>query len=235
MTAQKRCLIVDDDPLSRMALEQLVGQTNQLELVGSCAGPAEAAALLRKQKVDLMFLDVEMPEMTGIDFMKTMKHRPAIVLVTAKENYAVEAFEVEADDYLVKPVTLPRFMKALNRILDDQSGEGKGEKGEPVLDSLYVKVNTQLVKIPTADVLWIEALGDYVTIHTERENFIAHSTMKALEKKFPSDSFMRVHRSYIVQLNKIKAIEETVIIIGKKFIPIGDSYRAALLRRLNPI
>jgi len=230
-----RCLIVDDEELSRTTLEKLVRHIDSFELVQTCSSPLDAHKVLQKQKVDLIFLDVEMPEMNGVEFVRSLKDKPEIILVTSKENYAVEAFDLEVADYLVKPVTVPRFLKAVNRILARHSEGERFAKGTTGQEMLYVKVNTQLVKVPIPDVLWVEATGDYVTIHTERENFIAHSTMKGMEGKLPAGRFMRVHRSYIVQLPKIKAVEENLIIIGKALIPIGDSYRSALMRLLNTV
>ncbi len=230
-----RCLIVDDDKLSRIALERLVLQSGNLTLVKSCSTPVEALEVLRKQQIDILMVDVEMPELSGLELIKSLKRRPEIIIVTAKEHYAVEAFDVEAADYLVKPVTLPRFLKAVNRVLARQKAAEPVAKSIADQGMLYVKVNNQLVSVPIADVLWIEATGDYVTIHTERQNFIAHATMKAMEEKLPAGNFMRVHRSHIVQLQRIKAIEETHIIIGKTLIPIGKSYHEPLMKRLNRI
>lgn len=228
-----RCLIVDDDELSRMMLEHLVQQSGLLQLVSSCSSAIEALQVIQKKTVDVMFLDVEMPEMSGLELVKSLKRKPDIILVTAREHYAVEAFDVEVTDYVVKPVTLPRFLKAVNRVVERRRFSEASPGKEPGQDALYVKVKTQLVKIPTSDVLWVESNGDYVIIHTERENHVAHTTMKDMEQRLPRERFMRVHRSFIVQLAAIKAIEETLIVIGKKLIPIGETYRSTLLKQLN--
>lgn len=225
-----RCAIVDDEEMSRKNIEQLVKRVSDLKLVAICSDAVEASNVLRKEDVDLVFLDVEMPEMTGIELIKSLKRKPEIVLVTSKENYAVEAFEYDVADYIVKPATYERFLKAYDRVLarlksdDEQSVQN---------DAVFVKVDTQLVKVKTSDILWVEAFGDYVNIFTETDKYIVHSTMKGMENKLSSENFLRVHRSYIVRLEKIKAIEETIIIIGKKLIPIGDSYRSSLMKRLN--
>lgn len=225
-----RCVVVDDEEMSRKNIEQLVKRVEDLILVAVCRDAVEASAVLRKEKVDLLFLDVEMPEMTGIELVRTLTHKPEIVLVTSKENYAVEAFEYDVADYIVKPAMLDRFLKAVDRVRQRLDSDDEN----PVsLDAVFVKVDSQLVKVRTSDILWVEAFGDYVNILTETDKYIVHSTMKGMENKLSSDQFLRVHRSYIVRLERIKAIEETVIIIGKKLIPIGDSYRSTLMKRLT--
>jgi DNA-binding LytR/AlgR family response regulator len=225
-----RCAIVDDEEMSRKNIEQLIRRVDDLKLVVVCHDAVEASNVLRKEKVDLLFLDVEMPEMTGIELVKSLTHKPEIVLVTSKENYAVEAFEYDVADYIVKPATYERFLKAYDRVKARLTSD---EENTMNTDAVFVKVDSQLVKVKTTDILWVEAFGDYVNIFTENDKYIVHSTMKGMENKLPSDHFLRVHRSYIVRLEKIKAIEETIIIIGKKLIPIGDSYRSTLMKRLN--
>ncbi len=225
-----RCAIVDDEEMSRKNIEQLVKRVNDLKLVVVCKDAVEASNVLRKENVDLVFLDVEMPEMTGIELIKSLTHKPEIVLVTAKENYAVEAFEYDVADYIVKPATYERFLKAYDRVKERLSSDAENPVND---DAVFVKVDSQLVKVNTRDILWVEAFGDYVNVFTETNKYIVHSTMKGMENKLPSDNFLRVHRSYIVRVEKIKAIEETIIIIGKKLIPIGDSYRSTLMKRLN--
>ncbi len=225
-----RCAVVDDEEMSRRNIEQLIGRVDDLKLVAVCHDAVEASNVLRKERVDLVFLDVEMPEMSGIELVKSLTHKPEIVLVTSKENYAVEAFEYDVADYIVKPATYERFLKAYDRVKARLTSD---EENTANTDAVFVKVDSQLVKVRTSDILWVEAFGDYVNIFTETDRFIVHSTMKGMENKLPSDAFLRVHRSYIVRLDKIKAIEETVIIIGKKLIPIGDSYRSTLMKRLT--
>lgn len=225
-----RCLIVDDDEISRTLLTQLIKKTDFLTLAQTCVSAVEAANVMQKESFDVMFLDVEMPEMTGLQFLQTLKNPPEIVLVTSKPEYAVDAFEFAVADYLVKPVAYPRFLKAVTRIQERLTAD---EEIKSSADSLFAKVNSQLINISMKDIQWIEAYGDYVTLNTERDKFVVHSTMKGIERKLPSQDFIRVHRSYIVRIDKIKSIEETLIIIGKKLIPIGDSYRSTLMKRLT--
>ncbi len=231
----KQCMIIDDDPLSRMTLEKLLQQIDGLTLVKSCASPLEAMLSLEEHSIDLLFLDVEMPEMSGLDFLRSLQHPPAVILVSAREQYAVEAFDLAVSDYLVKPVTLTRLLKAVHRVQASLNNPGAPMQESPDTQALFVKVGTQLKKVSTADVLWIEATGDYVTIHTERENYVAHATMKGIENKLPSADFVRVHRSYIIHLSKINAIEGNLVVIGTDLIPVAQSYRSAMMQRLNLI
>ncbi len=216
--------------MSRKALELLVKRVDDLSLVAVCKDAVEASNVLRTDKIDLVFLDVEMPDMTGIELIKSMTHKPEIVLVTSKDNYAVEAFEYDVADYIVKPASYERFLKAHDRVKTRLATDAEQTMDH---DSVFVKIDSQLVKVKTSDILWIEALGDYANINTETNKFVVHSTMKGMENKLSKAQFLRVHRSYIVRLEKIKSIEETIIIIGKKLIPIGDSYRSVLMKRLN--
>ena len=225
-----RCAIVDDEEMSRQALALLVERVNDLSVVAVCENALDASRMLRTQPVDLLFLDVEMPGMTGIELIRSLTRKPEIVLVTGKEEYAVEAFEYDVADYIVKPVTVERFLKAVDRAV----GRLRTDVEAPLQDdSVFVKVDSRFVKVELRDVQWVEAAGDYVTIVTENDRFTVHSTMKSMENLLPADRFLRVHRSHIVRVDKIRSLEETTIVIGKKLLPVGDSYRAALRDRLT--
>ncbi|MFY8037792.1 MAG: LytR/AlgR family response regulator transcription factor [Cyclobacteriaceae bacterium] len=222
------CAIIDDDHMSRLALDALTKRVRSINLKGSFSSAVEARHFLQEEPVDLIFVDVEMPELSGLDFIRTLTKRPEIIITSAKEKYALEAFEVEVADFLLKPVSLERFLKTMNRIEIKLASAPKATNG-----SLYVKANNQLINLSLSAINYVEAYGDYVNIYTEKERFIVHGTMKGMESKLPADEFARVHRSHIVRLDKINAIEETVIIIGKKLIPIGDSYRHMLMNQLS--
>lgn len=225
-----RCAIVDDEEMSRQTLALLVEQVDDLSVVAVCENALDASRMLRTQPVDLLFLDVEMPGMTGIELIRSLTRKPEIVLVTGKEEYAVEAFEYDVADYIVKPVTVERFLKAVDRAV----GRLRTDVEAPLQDdSVFVKVDSRFVKVELRDVQWVEAAGDYVTIVTENDRFTIHSTMKSMENMLPADRFLRVHRSHIVRVDKIRSLEETTIVIGKKLLPVGDSYRAALRDRLT--
>ncbi|MCE2733799.1 MAG: LytTR family DNA-binding domain-containing protein [Cyclobacteriaceae bacterium] len=230
MVEKIRCLIVDDDDMSRKMLEMLVQQVKSLQLVASCNNPLQAREVLTTQPIDLLFLDMEMPDLSGLELLKSLANYPEVIIASAKEQYALQAFDFEVTDYLLKPVVLDRFLKAVDRV-EKRLAQEKDSYTTP--ESVFVKANNQIVGIRLADITWIEAYGDYVNIYTEKDRFIVHSTMKGIENKMPRDQFIRVHRSFIVRFDRIQAIEDTVVIIGKKLIPIGESYRPELMRRLN--
>ncbi len=223
-----KCLVVDDEALSRAFMEHFIARHDALELVGSCESGIEAANVLQQQAVDLLFLDVEMPEMTGMELIESLIDRPQIILVTAKEDYAVQAFNVEVTDYLLKPVTYARFLKAVQR-----AEERLHARKAPATEYVFVKTEGRLVKLDLATVRWIEAQGDYVLIHTTGKRYLVHSTMKGMQERLPAGDFARVHRSYIVRLDQIADIADATIVIDRQVIPIGASYRNGLLKRLN--
>jgi len=222
------CAIIDDDNMSRLALETLTKRVPSMELKGSFSSALEARYFLQSNPVDLIFVDVEMPELSGLDFIRTLTNRPEIIISSSKEKYALDAFEVEVTDFLLKPVSLERFLKTVNRIESKLAATAKSVNG-----SMFVKANNQLINLSLSTINYVEAYGDYVNIFTEKDRYIVHGTMKGMEAKLPGDEFVRVHRSHIVRIDKINAIEETVIIIGKKLIPIGDSYRNILMNQLS--
>lgn len=226
------CVIVDDDPLSVRLLEGLIAQTDTLALLRSFANAVEAVQFLRENDVDILFLDVEMPEMTGLELLGALDNKPAVVLVSSKAEYAVEAFQFDVDDYLLKPPTYARFLKAVKKVEDkisqDQAIQFKG-------DFVFVKSDTALVKVDIRQLQWVEALADYVALVTKEKKYVCHSTMKSIESKLPVDQFVRVHRSYIVRIDQIDAIEDKTVSVGKKIIPVGGTYRDSLMNRLNLI
>lgn len=225
------CIIIDDDGMSRSAVTHLVAQIPYLNLVGVGSTPKEAFALLEQHKIDLMLLDIEMPDMTGLDLIKSLKNPPYIILITSKKDYALEAFEYNVVDYLLKPITLDRFFKAIARtkeLLDSSPNSTEHST------SFFVKNNGTLVKINTKDILWIEALGDYITINTaDNKKYTIHSTMKMVENKLAADKFIRVHRSFIIAKEHISSIDDNVVVIGKQLIPVGAVYRENLTKHLN--
>jgi DNA-binding LytR/AlgR family response regulator len=222
------CAIIDDDNMSRLALVTLTKRVPSMELKGSFNSALEARHFLQSNPVDLIFVDVEMPELSGLDFIRTLTKRPEIIISSSKEKYALEAFEVEVTDFLLKPVSLERFLKTVNRIESKLAVTAKPANGR-----MFVKANNQLINLNLSAINYVEAYGDYVNIFTEKDRYIVHGTMKEMQAKLPGDEFVRVHRSHIVRIDKINAIEETVIIIGKKLIPIGDSYRNLLMNQLS--
>lgn len=227
-----RTLIVDDEPLALEVLETYIEQMPEIELVGKCTNAIEANKVLNEIEVDLMFLDIQMPQLTGTEFVKTLTDPPIIIFTTAYPNYAIEGFELDALDYLLKPISLERFMKAINKA-KEQINLKSGGKDEEAEDFIFVKSDKKFIKVHYDDILYIEGLKDYVIIKTEAGRIITLQTMKSLEERLPSRRFMRVHRSYIAGLNKINAVVGNMVEViekGKpKHLPIGKNYRDDLL------
>lgn len=227
------CLIVDDNKLARTAMKQLASHVEQLQVLGECTSAIEAYNILQKEKVDLLLLDIEMPGMSGIELTRNLgKKRPVIIFTTVKKDYAVEAFELNVADYLIKPVSPARFIQAIEKakeLCNAGTNELQGSDNEFV----FIRDNGILKKIRLDEVLFLEAMGDYVKLHTTQKFYAIHTTLKAVEEKLPLSRFMRVHRSYIVALDKIDAIEDGTIVMMKNAVPVADAYRATLNSRLN--
>ncbi|MEM0999853.1 MAG: LytTR family DNA-binding domain-containing protein [Bacteroidota bacterium] len=226
------CIIVDDDRFSIEVLRKLVEQTPDLTVRESFEDPVAAVAFLGRNKVDLIFLDVEMPGMTGLELLNSLQEPPLVILVSSKKEYALEAFEFDVVDYLLKPPTLSRFLKAVGKATDrlkEEEPTGVEFRG----NFIFVKSDSALVKVDIRDILWVEALADYVAILTPAKKYVAHSTMKSIEAKLPSKQFLRVHRSYIVRIDKIDAIEDNMVVIQKKLIPVGGTFRERLMNSLD--
>ena len=227
------CIIVDDNKMARMALKQLVSQVPSLELVSECNDAQEALDTLDNTQIDLLLLDIEMPGMTGLDLTKKLGNsRPLIIFTTAKKDYAVEAFELNVVDYLVKPIALPRFKQAIEKAQETIESNREEMKVEEQA-FVFVKDNGVLKRIAIDDILFLEAMGDYVKVHTPQKFHVVHATLKSIEEKLPASKFLRVHRSYIVAINKIDYIQEGTISIGKTTIPVADTHKANLNKRLN--
>jgi len=225
-----KCIIVDDNKVSREMVKQLVEQVDFLELKAECENPVEAFNYLKKEEIDLVFLDVEMPGMTGIELIKNLEKRPIVILITAKKDYAVEAFELNVADYIIKPVSLSRFMVAVDRAKElFESKDQQVEINAKEKDFIFVRSNSLLTKIKISDIIYIQALGDYVNIFTNDKRLTVHITLKGMEEKLPPDKFYRLHRSYLTSLNHIDNIEEGTAYIGKHPLPIGEQYKKELL------
>lgn len=225
-----KCIIVDDDSMARKALEKCVVETSYLELVGICASAFEAIDLIKAQPVDLIFLDIEMPVLSGIDFIKTFKDIPQIILVTSKKEYAVEAYENDVTDYIVKPFKYARFLQAVEKAQRIHESFDK-QQGEP--DFIFFKVDSKMVRVNLKDIQYIEALGDYVLIYTTTGRHTVLSTMKAMETKLGDSQFMRVHKSFIVRMDEVSQYDSSSLKIGTKSIPVSRTYKEALANRFS--
>ena len=231
-------LIVDDEPLAQDVLETYISQLSDLTLVRKCNNAMEAMTALQEEQVDLMLLDIEMPQITGTEFLKTLKNPPLVIFTTAYPNFALEGFELNAIDYLLKPISLDRFLKAVNKAkeqLDLQKGGTTSIQSD--LDYFFVKADKKLIKVNYSDIIYIEGLKDYVIIKMETGRVITLQTMKALEAKLPSNNFQRIHRSYIVNTQKIKAVIGNMVEVveksNPKHLPIGKNYRDRIYEVVN--
>lgn len=228
-------LIIDDNKLARMGMAQLAMQVKDLNVVAECATAMEAYKVMQDQPVQLLLLDIEMPEMSGIELTRLLgEQSPVIVFTTGNKNYAVEAFDLNVADYLIKPVTPARFLQAIEKVRDILSSRQEPLQVQET-DFVFIRDNGILKRIAINDILYLEAMGDYVKLFTPQKFHAVHTTLKSVEEKLPSSRFLRVHRSYIVALNKIDSIIDGVIKIDKAAIPVADAYRSVLNKRLNLI
>lgn len=226
-------IIVDDEPLALEILEAHIENIPEINLVAKCGNAIEANNALREHEVDLMFLDIQMPQLTGVEFLRSLSNPPLAIFTTAYAEYAVEGFELEATDYLLKPISFERFLKAVNKVIDKFKNERTATISiDRSNDFFFVKSDKKMMKVYYRDILYIEGLKDYVIIRTETGRVITLQTMKSLVEKLPSAIFQRIHRSYILNLNKLKAIEGNMVELVEKgqtkMIPIGKNYRDEL-------
>ncbi len=236
-------LIIDDEPLALDVLETYISKMPELNLVARCYNAIEANEMLRKHDVDLIFLDIQMPQVSGVDFIKALPNPPLFIFTTAYSNYALEGFELNAIDYLLKPISIDRFMKAVNKALEQfelRKHEGISGESTPVAEGeefFFVKADKKLVKIKHDEILYIEGLKDYVIIRLEQGRVVTLQTMKSLEDKLPVNKFKRIHRSYIVSIDKIHAVDGTSVDVYEKGqikqLPIGKNYKDEILEIVN--
>ena len=228
------CIIIDDDKLTLRIIEEFISKTDCLYLIQSYPNAIDAInAFSGDKEIHLVFLDIEMPEMSGIDFLNTLQDPPQIIIISSKEKYALEAFNYDVTDYLLKPISYGRFFKAVDKAYKRFNQSMMSTKG----DEIFIKKNSSLVRLKYKDILWVEALENYVIFNTYNAKYTIHFTMKAIEKKLQANKFIRVHRSYIVNISSINIIEDNTIVIkiedGVKTIPIGKSYKDKLMGDIN--
>lgn len=233
------CLIIEDEPLARNLLKDYIQKVPYLHLLDACANPLAGLEILHTQPVDLLFLDIQMPELTGLSLLKTLHQKPLVILTTAYSEYALEGYEHDVVDYLLKPVTLERFLRAVDKAYQRFAppaaavptatvSEAAPDKAmAPTQPFIFVKDGTKLVKIRWSDILYVEGLKDYVAIHTPQQKIVSLQRLKVLEAQLPADQFIRIHHSYIISLAAIEAVHKDKVQIGNVFLPISDSYRKA--------
>ncbi len=233
-----KCIIVDDEPLARELIRGHVEKLENFEIVAECSDAMKALSVLREKQVDLIFMDIQMPQITGIEFLKTLKHPPKVIITTAYREYALEGFELDVVDYLLKPVTFERFLKSVNKfyqmsqeqvqVVSSSSSEKAQEES-----FIYVKENKKVIKVYLNEIRYIEGLSEYVQIYTDKRKIITKTSMALMEEKLPADSFLRIHKSFIVPVGKIEAFTANTIEIQGKELPIGRNYKNAVLSSLN--
>jgi DNA-binding LytR/AlgR family response regulator len=222
-----KCIAIDDEPLALDLLEDNISMVPYLQLVGKCSNAFEAIAILQQQEVDLIFLDIQMPGLTGLQFLQSLAHKPLVILITAYEKYALEGFNLDVTDYLVKPVSLERFFKACNKARELYQLKNNHKPSAAHPDFFFVNVDYSLQKIVFADILWIEGLKDYVRIHLRNnpKPVITRISFKSLEEQLQPGKFIRIHKSYIVAIAAITAIRKNSIFLDTIELPVGDTYR----------
>lgn len=229
------CIIIDDEELALDVLENFISQVDFLQLEGRCKTAIEALAVLNKKKVDLAFLDIQMPGLTGMQFLKSLHHPPEIIITTAYPNYAVEGFEMQVLDYLLKPIPFERFLKAVNRFTFKTATSAETESqatSKPA--SLFVKSEKQMVNVVLDDIIYIESIRNYAVIRLKDEKEIRTlSTISSIEEKLPHEDFMRIHRSFIVRMNKIQSYNGGGVIAGGQFLPFGRNFKDQALITLH--
>lgn len=245
MSTNISCIVVDDEPLARQLLVNHIAKIPSLTLIDALASPLEAMSVLREKKPDILFLDVQMPEITGISLLKILENKPYVILTTAYSEYAIEGYELDVSDYLLKPITFERFLKAVEKAIhkirqektpvENPSAPVFAPEPDDQSDSnfIFVKDGTRHIRVNYKDIMFIEGLKDYVAIHTPNQKITTLQNLKKLEQILPPSDFMRVHNSYIVSIHWIDEVERDSIIIGKKFIPISDSYRKAFREMMD--
>ncbi|OKL41830.1 LytR/AlgR family response regulator transcription factor [Pontibacter flavimaris] len=237
-----RCMIVDDEPLALDVLETFIQRLDNLELVCRCNNAVEAYNCLQTEHIDLLFLDIQMPKLTGIDFLKSLASPPKVIFTTAYRDYAVEGFELNAVDYLLKPIAFDRFLKAVSKVTAPEPQAIQAAPAPvqiaPTVQGyqeafIYLKADKKMVKVMLSDILFIESLKDYIRVKTETKEIISYQKISFLEEKLPTDKFLRIHRSFIVALDKIQAFSASAVDIGQTEIPIGRFYKNEVLQVLN--
>jgi len=233
-----KCLVIDDEPLARDLMRSHIEKLENFEIVAECGDAMKALQELQNHSVDLMFMDIQMPQITGIEFLKTLKHPPKVIITTAYREYALDGFELDVVDYLLKPITFERFLKSINKYY--QVTQEEQQNIVPVNSSksngeafIYVKENKKVVKVHLNDILYVEGLSEYVQIYTKQKKIITKTSMTNMAEKLPDDEFMRIHKSFIVSLSQIEAFTSHSIEVPGKELPIGRSYKNSVLEALQ--
>ena len=235
MSDKVTCMIVDDEPMAREIISSFVGKIHNLELVATCKNVSEAFSVLQKESIQLIFLDINMPEISGLSLAKSIQHKSQVIFTTAYREYAIEGFDLQAVDYLLKPISFDRFLKAVQKYFDLHVSKEIIKQeivSEAKETSIFVRSDRKMVKVRFKEINYIESLSDYVKIFTDKETIITRETISNIESKLPSNEFLRTHRSYIVSIPKIDSFTNEFLELDKKAIPISRSYKENVLQKL---
>lgn len=228
-----KCIIIDDEPLAINVIEDHLENFDNIEIVATFNNPLKAYSILEQEKIDVIFLDINMPQMTGFTFIESLSNKPLIVFTTAYREYAVKSFELDILDYLVKPIPFNRFLKTINKIYQQvyvtSSSTESALQQEP---HIFLKVNKKLIKVNLNDILYIESLKDYIKVITSLGDYVVHKSLSAITEELPDSNFIRVHRSYTISINKIAAIDGNLIELSDRKIPIGRNYLKTAKERI---
>jgi len=236
MANKVTCVIVDDEPIAREILESFIKKTPNLELISSCKNAVEALQIAQTEHIDLFFLDINMPEINGLSLAKIINNKSQIIFTTAYRDYAVDGFDLNVTDYLLKPIAFDRFLQAIQKVTEPTNGNIKvTTENESKKDFMFVRADRKMVKINFKDILYVESLGDYVKVFTNKNTIVTRETISNFEATLPSDCFIRIHRSYIVSISKISSYTNEYIEIAKKAISISRSYKESVLQKLAQV
>jgi DNA-binding LytR/AlgR family response regulator len=230
-----RCLIVDDEPVARKIIREYIDDVDFLELAGEAENPAQTTAYLTGDAIDLIFLDVQMPGMNGIDFLKTVHPSTMTVMTTAFPEYALEGFDLDVLDYLVKPIAFERFLKAVQKARDYHLMKTSFQEGGASQDGFFIKCEGKIEKILIQEILYVKAMANYVILHTAQRKYVAYMTLKGLGEKLPAGLFVRIHKSYLVSLQAIDQIKNNMAVLGNMNLPVSKHYRHDALEKINQV
>ena len=229
-----RCIIVDDEPLAQQVIENHLRKVNTFELVAVCGDATEAMNALKSQDVDLIFLDIKLPGVSGLNFLRTLKTSPLVVLTTAYPNYALASYEFNVIDYLLKPISFERFIKAVNKISDNRLYSLSAVDKEDVeVDHIFIKVGSKFFRVNYSEILYIQGMRDYLKIHTTKYTLVTHQTMNEIQKTLPENMFIRVHKSYIISVRQITTVYGNSIEIMDTVIPVGETYKNGVMNLIG--
>lgn len=234
-----RCLVADDEPIARQIVVGYIEQIPHLELVGTCKDAFEVMDVLRKEEVDLLFLDINMPKLSGLSLLRSLTKRPQVILTTAYREYALEGFELSVTDYLLKPFSLERFLQAVQKVESQQqpapaATATTAPAAPPSIEHLFVKVERQMVKVVLADIRYVSAYGNYIKIHLPEETLLSLQTLGQFLQRLPAKDFLQVHKSHLINFRHLEALEGNRIKIGQEWLAIGKAYRTQLMERMTP-